>query len=210
MIRKPALKLAPFAFAACSISCVADSEQPATGEPNRTPAQVDAADPLPPAHPPLSGLDIQSRGSRRLSVPQMLRSIETFGRLENGSLEIPIDLAITLGQPDYLQTTEESLDPSPLFMKFMMDLAGLVCRTLAAIEPERTPNDRVFTRFGSLEENLRDTLLMATGIHDDDATPYVDRLTRVYNAARQGPRGEENGHEAVCIALLTSPEFLLY
>ena len=190
-------------------SCLGDDETEVAG-PERTPAQVEATDPLPPDHPAMAGLDVLSRGPRRLSVEQLERSIEAFGQLEPGSIVIPPDLALALGQPDYLQTTEENLDPTPLFMKFMMDLGGLICPGLAEVDAIRPVEERIFTRFDSLQDNLRHAILVSTGIDGDDADPYVERLTRVFEAGRQGPRGDVSGREAVCLALLTSPEFLLY
>ena len=195
-------------FLLLGVGCLADIENPPAG-PERTQAEVEDLSPLPPEHPPIAGLSIQSRGSRRMSVDQLSRSIEAFGNLPAGSIVIPENLALSLGRPDYLQTTEENLDPTPLFMKFMMDLGGIICASLAADEASRPPVDRVFTRFADLEDNLRHAVLMTTGIDGAEATSYVERLTRVYNTARSSG-GEARGYEAVCIALFTSPEFLLY
>ncbi len=190
-------------------ACIGTSD-PATSEPSTEPAQVEVVDPLPPDHPPVQGLDVQSRGARRMSVSQLTRSIEAFGNLPPGSVEIPDDLAIILGRPDYLQTTEENLEPTPLFMKFMLDLGSLICSGLAQADQARPVEERVFNRYPNLQDSLRHAVLVTTGIDGDDATPYVERLTRVFDTGRQGAQGDVSGYEAVCIALFTSPEFLLY
>ncbi|MEO1339405.1 MAG: hypothetical protein AAFV29_27445, partial [Myxococcota bacterium] len=176
----------------------------------RVPAQVENANPLTPDHPMIDGLNVLSRGPRRMSVAQLARSIETFGQLPAGSIVFPTDLARSLGQPDYLQTTEENLEPTPLFMKFMIDLGGLICGELAANDEARPQDERIFTRFTDRQDNLRHALRQATGIDGDEAAPYVERLQRVFEAGQRGPRGDISGYEAVCIALITSPEFLLY
>lgn len=197
----------------CSVNaaCVAEDDiDPATSVPPPAPAQVETTDALPPDHPTTSGLDVLSRGPRRMSVDQLARSIEAFGGLAPGSVVIPRDLALALGQPDYLQTTEENLEPTPLFMKFMMDLGALICADLATGDAARPRDERVFTRYSDLQDNLRHAVLVTTGIEGDDATAYVERLRRVYDVGRQGARGDISGYEAVCIALITSAEFLLY
>ena len=197
------------ALTASVTACSGGDDGSSANEP-ATPAQVEATDPLPPDHPAVGGLDIRSRGPRRMSVDQLERSIEAFADLPPGSVVIPEDLAVTLGKPDYLQTTEENLDPTPLFMKFMMDLGGLICPGLATADAARPASERLFTRFDRMQDNLRHVLMMTTGITGDDAEPYLPRLQRVFEAGRQGPQGDVSGHEALCLALLTSPEFLLY
>lgn len=165
---------------------------------------------LPVDHPSMGDLSILSRGPRRLSVDQLERSIEQIGNLGPGTVQIPENLALTLGRPDYVKVTEESLSPSPLFMKFMMDLGGIVCAQLRDAEPLRAVDQRVFLRYTTKEENLANLLVRFTGIDGEDATPYVARLSRVYEAGVTGGGTELAGYEAACIALFTSPEFLLY
>ena len=206
---KHAIRVCMFAFTAVWSGC-SDSSESAAEVPAPTPAQVESVPALPPPPSEAAGLDVLSRRVRRMSVDQLSRSIESFGNLEPGSIEIPEFLAFTLGKPDYLQTTEENLEPSPLFMKFMMDLGGIICPPLAASDEERPADERIFTRYSSLSDNLGHALLVATGIDGDDAVPYIARLTRVFEAGRVGALGDVSGYEAVCMALITSPEFLLY
>lgn len=159
---------------------------------------------------PMDPLDVLSRAPRRMSVEQLERSLDVIGNLNPGDVVIPPDLAFTLGRPDYLRITEESVDPSPLFMKFMIDLGGFFCAAIAEAENVRPAAERVFTRHATLSDNLSSMLVAFTGIDGPDAEPYVARLRRVHEAARSGPRGDLSGYEAVCLALFTSPEFLLY
>jgi hypothetical protein len=119
-------------------------------------------------------------------------------------------MAISLGQPDFRQRSEESLDVTPLFMKFMLDVGGFVCTALGDAETERPVEDKVFSRHSNLDQNLRYMLLRFTGIEGRDADEYVARLTRTHEAGRSSIQRPYGGEEAVCLALITSPEFLLY
>jgi hypothetical protein len=199
-------------IAALSLSaCAAESTEPKPPEPRVRPEVTKQAQPdMPDGHPDVSPLAVMSRGPRRLSVDQLERSIETIGQLAQGTVVLDASLAQALGRPDYLRVTEESLEPSPLFMKFMMDLAGYACTGLSDADPMRPLEERVLTRFSDREENIRYLLVRFAGLEGAPADPYVPRLWGTFEQGAQGARGERGGWEAVCIALFTSPEFLLY
>lgn len=165
---------------------------------------------MPIDHPDIDTLKVLSRGPRRMSVEQLERSIENIIAIPEGQVDLDRNLAMTLGEPDYLSVTEESLEPTPLFMKFMMDLGGYVCAAIRDFDPQRPVEERVLTRYPDQEENIRHILIRFTGIEGAAADPYVDRLARVYAAGFAGPLGSASGWEAVCLAVFTSPEFLLY
>jgi hypothetical protein len=165
---------------------------------------------MPVDHPDMDALSVLSRGPRRMSVEQLERSVETIIGLPEGVFNLDRTLALTLGEPDYLTVTEESLEPTPLYMKFMMDLGAYVCQQTLQFDPQRPVEERTLTRFTDAQENIRYILLRFTGIEGSAADPYVERLSRVYEAGRSGPNGDLSGWEAVCISVFTSPEFLLY
>lgn len=165
---------------------------------------------LPDTHPDLDSLKIPSRSTRRMSLDQLLRSIDVVGGLAPGTAQMDPNLALTLGKPDYLQVKEESLEPSPLFMKFMNDLGAAVCTGLGDADPNRPAGERVLTRFADHDQNLRFLLLRFTSIEGPAADPYVERLDAVYQRASVSTARPLAGWEAVCIALFTSPEFLIY
>ena len=196
----------PILLLPLAMSCLAE---PATTlePPRREPFEEHEV--LPEGHSPLED-QMLSRGVRRLSVEQLERSIEAIGQLPEGSVQIPDSLAKTLGQPDFRRVTEENLEPSALFMKFMIDLGAIVCGRLAEADVNRPEQDRALFRFSNVDENLRYVLLRFTGIEGAEADPYVPKLKSVFDRARTGAKGERGGMEAVCIALFTSPEFLLY
>ena len=66
------------------------------------------------------------------------------------------------------------------------------------------------TRSTGVDENIRFMLLRFTGIDGQDAPPYLTRLRAAYDRGATSTARPRAGYEAVCIALFTSPEFLLY
>ncbi|MBL8952017.1 MAG: hypothetical protein JNK82_14635 [Myxococcaceae bacterium] len=165
---------------------------------------------MPEGHPALKDLAIGSRGPRRMSVDQIERSLDEIGGLPAGSIKLPADLAVTLGRPDYKRVNEEQLQPTPLFMKFMLDITGFYCPSLAQFEATRPAAERIYTRFATVDENIRFMLLRFTGIEGADADPYVVRLKAAYDTGSQSTTVPLAGYQAVCASLFTSPEFLLY
>ncbi|MBI4816361.1 MAG: hypothetical protein HY791_08885 [Deltaproteobacteria bacterium] len=193
-----------------ALGCVADSaDQVTRAEPKVVPVAETSLPDLPAGHPTV-GLDVRSRGSRRMSVEQIERSLEAIAQLPEGTVKLPDSLALTLGRPDYRRVTEESLEPSALFMKFMVDLGAIVCTNLSDADLNRPESERALFRYSDLDENLRYLLLRFTGIEGLAADEYVPRLRDVHERGRRGARGERGGMEAVCLALFTSPEFLVY
>jgi hypothetical protein len=165
---------------------------------------------MPEGHPDLGALKIASRGSRRLSVEQIERSLEQIGDLPRGTVSFDRTMALSLGEPDYVRVTEESLETSPLFAKFMMDIAAFSCQGLAEADAKRPASQRVLTRFADVDENLRFLLLRFTGIEGELAKTYLPRLREVHAKAAQHKTRPNAGWEGVCMALVCSPEFLLY
>ena len=191
--------------------CPAEDAPITPEEREKTPAVATELPSMPVDHADIESLKVLSRGPRRMSVEQIERSVEVIiGGIPDGEFDLDRTLALTLGEPDYLTITEESLEPTPLYMKFMMDLGAYVCQAIRDYDPQRPVEDRVLTRYTDTEQNIRHIMLRFTGIEGPDAGPYVERLTRVYEAGRSGPLGDASGWEAVCLAVFTSPEFLLY
>lgn len=183
------------------------SEPPAS--PERTPVVVTEGHWSPP-DPSGEGLDVEAALPRRLSVAQLERSLEVIGGFPEGSIELPQNLAQALGQPDFQSVTTPSRDPSPLFMKFMVDLAGFVCGQIVEADRQRTASERVLARYDDSDQNLRSIWLRFTGISGAAADDDIARLARVEAEATADTGSAEGGRWAVCIAAVTSPEFLLY
>lgn len=200
------LALAVFALAACSKPAAVIPAPPTPKPPDVVAAQVPT---MPTGHPAMAALKVSSRGPRRLSVDQLERSLDSIGNVPPGTVKLPVDLAFTLGRPDFRRVTEESLDPSPLFMKFMVDLSTFFCDAMGDNEAMRPAGEKLFTRNASIDDNLAFLLARFTGIEGPEAAPYLVRLRKAYDAGTQSTK-TYGGYRAACMGLFNSPEFLLY
>lgn len=151
-----------------------------------------------------------TKSARRMSVEQIERSLDVVGGFPPGSVQIPESLALTLGEPDHRSITERSFEPSPLFMKFMVDLGGFVCTEILRADVDRPLEERVLLLEGEQDERLRSIWFRFTGITGSAADPYIERLARVEEDASAASSEPGAGAMAVCLAAITSPEFLLY
>jgi hypothetical protein len=184
---------------------------------------------LPVDHPKVDLLT--SRETNRLSISQLRGTLaQVFGNDVNGqpitwrvqTQQGVVDgldaFALTLGEPDYIVVTDENLEPSPLYLKFMGDLARDVCeRALAADWAKTDKAQRVLVRYAEktdttgVDENLRYLRLRFHGIKvagGDDAPIASYRSLFSKTVAATGDVRE--GWRAVCVALTTAPEFHLY
>lgn len=149
-----------------------------------------------------------------------------------GSVALGLDTyGDTLGEADYVTTTEDNLEPSPLYLKFMDDAARDVCnRALNADYLRTVPVERAILRFAdktqtvanapsAIDDNLRYLKLRFHGIKvdpTDDAQIAGLRtlFTSVTNSAANGSAVDSNdikeGWRAVCVALVVAPEFHIY
>ncbi|MEZ4473653.1 MAG: hypothetical protein R3F60_23255 [bacterium] len=131
-------------------------------------------------------------------------------------------LAPTLGAPDYLRVTQENLEPTLIVAKFIQDAAFRICGQWAQQDRQAAAGDRTLVREGdwdSLEAahvraNLRALQLRfyARAVTPDDDAPIADLVELFENASSTAPagRGAQDGWTAVCIAMMTDPEFILY
>lgn len=194
-------------------------------------------------HPPVDPglLPVSSRESRRLSLAQ-LRAVFpiAFGNEADGTTPITWHVgaaegftkyASSLGEPDYIEVTEENLDASPMYAKFMDDAARDVCtRALAADASKTDASKRVVMRFASdadtvqsnasaIDKNLRYLSLRLFGqkVADDDSETLAGLRTVFDTTAKEsagssepGAVDVEAGWKAVCVAMVVAPEFHVY
>lgn len=179
---------------------------------------------IPKEPAPLSSEGIPGRSWRRMNVDQVRASIERvtggFGWVEEQDgeqVELFAALEGTLGKPDYLSATEEDLLPGLLFQKFLEDAASTACHAMMEVEPTRT--DRALM-VGVVLEDVPpsakiDEALSAALLHfhgrtvapgDPGLDPYRALLVEVYSR-----RGEmAPAWEALCVGLITHPDFYSY
>jgi hypothetical protein len=157
------------------------------------------------------------KSARRMSVDQLRRSIPAlFGgetwtiqinRLEGTAFDL---LARTLGEPDYIQVTEANEDPSPLFAKFMDDMAGDVCGK--AIERDQTgTGEKLVMRHEDVDANLRFLRLKLHGIYvPDGSMEGLGDLRQLHDELLADGNDPGNAWFGVCVAMLTAPELMAY
>ena len=194
-------------------------------------------------HPPVDPglLPVASRGANRLSIAQLRASFPiAFGFEADGTTPITWHdgtaegferYASSLGEPDYIEVTEENLDPSPMYAKFMDDAARDVCaRVLVADTAKTDASKRVLMRLASdtdtvatnptaIDQNLRYLSLRLFGekLADDDVTTIAGLRTVFDSTAKESAGGSspaaadvKAGWKAVCVAMVVAPEFHVY
>jgi hypothetical protein len=153
---------------------------------------------------------------RRLEVEHLRNSIpRLFGGIQwvDDTGRVMWDrLSRTLGEADYLEVTETNSNPSPLFAKFMDDMAWQVCGN-ALDRDNRTerPEERLILRFAEdRDANLRWLRLKFHGIYvAEDATEGILAYRQLHqDLLAAGTPGR--AWLAVCVAMITAPEFLVY
>ena len=136
----------------------------------------------------------------------------------------------TLGEADYLGVVDENLEASSLYQKFMGDAARDGCTRAANADAALAANARVLMRMGSLTDtvttnatavdaNLRYLKLRFHGVKvasTDSAslaglrTVFTDAVRGAAGAGTPTQAHVKEGWRAVCVALLTAPEYHLY
>jgi hypothetical protein len=137
----------------------------------------------------------------------------------------------TLGEPDYIGVVDENLEASTLYQKFMGDMARDGCTRTANADAALAASSRVLMRFVALTDsttnnaaavdtNLRYLKLRFHGVKVAATdTTSIAGLRTVFTDAVRGAQGTaatptaahvKEGWRAVCVALLTAPEYHLY
>ena len=160
------------------------------------------------------------RKGRRLSVDQLQQSLpKLFSGITwtVGMGTTPAQkrnnfdrLAQTLGRPDYVQLNQENRDVSSLFMKFIDDMAGQVCKKAIAADEALPDDQRSVIRYpDDVDKTLRWLRLKFHAIEvPAGETEGIRDLRRLYDGMLSN--GASRAWEAVCFALLTAPEFYIY
>ena len=156
------------------------------------------------------------RQARRIGLPQ-LRS--TIPKLFDGMTWTDRDgrdmfarLSQTLGQADYIFLTENTRDATPLFMKFMDDMAGNLCKK--AVDRDmagENPKKLVILDERDIDKTLRFLRLKFHTIHvPDGSTEGINDLRKLYDRVLVETSDRKKAWYAVCFSTLTAPEFFAY
>ena len=181
-------------------------------------------------HPDVA-LPPPARQTTRLSVDELDASIQVVaGSWNNGA---PINwsyfwtpmlrydvIGKTLGKTDdFGQVTAESREITPLYVKYMDDMASHVCQTIGWADEDKQQEDRTLLRFvddpttatdGDINANLRYLLLRFHGeyVAPTDTDSLVE-IRAVYDTVLAASDAV-TAWDAVCNALLLSPAFHAY
>lgn len=174
-----------------------------------------------------------SAGVQRLSVRQLAASLPVVlggNTWMVGATNGFNARSTTLGEADYINVVDESLEASSLYQKFMGDMSRDGCTRTANADGALAQNARVLMRFVSptdtittnragVDQNLRYLKLRFHGVKIPDTdTASLNGLRVVFDDAVRGAAGTgtptaahvKEGWRAVCVALLTAPEYHLY
>jgi len=216
------------------------------------------ADPIDRPTPGAVGVDVDDEGEaglrpviedapparprRRLNIDQlsdaMIKASGGIGWTElrgNATVDLLAELSRTLGKPDYIQITEEDLEPTILFQKFLGDAARSICsrmleRDLATIEviqeyemrpfedppeglPERTlmihvtPDQSIDEDPEAFDANIRALLMRFHGrvIAEGDDVALANWRWLLKSARHVSEPSQ--AWMATCVALYTHPDF---
>lgn len=169
----------------------------------------------------------ETRSRRRMDLDQLAAAIEqvTDGvgwTEQRGGQEISLfdDLASTLGKADYVEITAESLEPSALFQKFLADAARSVCAKVSARDAERDVEDRLLTagldyeagaiEGAAVEANLARLMLRFHGHKYAVGDPALAEWTWLYESVVHTTGAPTAAWNAVCVALISHPDFYTY
>ncbi len=159
--------------------------------------------------------EIFGKRARRISVDNLRQSIPAlFGGISwtnpNGNQNQFDKLSQPLGEADYLNVTQENREPSPLFAKFMDDMAGNVCEKALRGDAEGS-TQHIIAYPDDVDANLRFLRLKLHGIYvPESSTESLDDLRALYEDILSITNQSAQAWYGVCVAMLTAPEFMAY
>lgn len=173
--------------------------------------------------------DVLGRGRRRMNIDQLEASIKqvsnglTWTEVASNGVETDLfqSLSLTLGKPDFIQSTTEDLSASLLFEKFLSDAANNVCRKLAEKEVTQSMDQRVLMMVVEpdqtldsapelVDENMRLLLRHYHGRNYEPASVELDPWLWLFESATHVSNSPSQGWRAVCVGLMTHPDFFSF
>lgn len=176
-------------------------------------------------HPtPIHVGDEPSRLRNRLTIDQLNTSIRRVtGGIgwEVGGVDQFEVLAPSLGVPDYATSTQEDLEPSALFQKFLGDAARFVCSELSTratreaelaqvLLGEVEVDDDLTTNEAGVMANLSRLVLRFHGQSLDVDSPELQRWRWLFESSHAIEGEPMQAWNLVCVGLITHPDFYTY
>lgn len=180
---------------------------------------------------------IVPRPRRRMNIDQLQASVlRVSGGINwterRGRNEVVLfdELSATLGKPDFAETTDEELEATVLFQKFLGDAARNVCtRMIAADEAALaadaegaetdwsprllvhvTPDETMETDAEAIKANMQVLLQRFHGRRLDADAPGLAHWHWLFQSASFVTDRPADAWLAVCVALFTHPDFYMY
>jgi len=153
---------------------------------------------------------------RRMNVDQldaaMQRASGGISWVEvRGAYVAPLftELSATLGKPDYVEITQETLEPTPLFLKFLDDAARSVCGEMIRVDLAAPEEARILLS-DDVDQRLTTLLLRfhSRRVFPDD--PQFGTWRWLYQSTAFATDDPTAPWYAVCVALFTHPDFYSY
>ncbi len=217
------------------VACTGTAPQSGTPQPDPAtpPAPLPDPDPTPPEPLPDVGTDgvgtitppdeaDPTRVRRRMSVHQLdasIRQATGFGWDVNGDNQF-VEVAASLGVPDYVDRTTEDLEPGLLFQKFLDDAANHVCQELVdaefsgqsdiflqGVDPQSTRADDP----AGIDAALTGAVLRFHGYSLQPTDPQLDSWRFLFDSTLTATGGDTMAAwRSVCIGLIVHPDFYQY
>ena len=166
-----------------------------------------------------------ARPRRRMDIDQLDQSLRSvtggIGWVDSSGRDLFAANAETLGVPDWVSFTNEDLEASALFVKFLDDAARSACTTLIDRDAMATPADRIFfvhaepaamlpADQAAIDQNLAYLLLRFHGrriaLGSEELVPWRG----LFESARGATDDANVAWRTVCVALIDHPDFYTY
>ena len=163
--------------------------------------------------PPIWQPEPQRRIRKRLNVDQLgqaiLRVSDGLKWRQGNDDDLLNTLALTLGKPDYLEVTRENLETSVLFMKFLEDAAGSVCRQM--IDRDLAENTQILIPNGDeIPPHIAGLLAHFHSRSLSVEHPDIKQWVWLYESAITMTDDIGSVWHTVCVALMRHPDFYTY
>jgi len=239
---------AVLAVGACGGEATIPAPREVAGRALAVPVDAPRAAALPDGHPQLPQVPLGEpassdghvgRAARRLTVDQLRASLLAATGYSwvasrvvsdpdsaNGVTALPDAdmleaLAATLGRPDYVTSTNESIEPAVTFAKLANDAARSACRASVKddVAPQgkekhilryATPKDTLASNPDAIRKNISYLVLRFWGRQIEASSVELAPIVGLFEQVTKAPGNPTEGWRAVCIAMATDPQFLTY
>jgi hypothetical protein len=169
--------------------------------------------------PPPAPVPPDPRELRRMDIDQIDAAIErATGRrwVDDEGLPLFAEFASTLGKPNFINAVNEDLSVSLMFEKFLGDAARSTCAdAIADEEPalfERVDRDAAWTVANqpAIQANVRDWVLRFHGRAYPEGAPELEPWNWLVQSTMFRTNDPKKGWRALCVGLITHPDFIAY